>query len=334
MRSLLRAGEADPSANIARVRWRGTVGLVVAFVVVLGGMPAASARSPLHRLVITGSRNTVIDVRLPALLLRYDCIDVQTKGRLAGLYFEPRSPSRRPEDGSGALVAPFARVPDYPQGPALGLARGDYFGRDEGTFHDEGCDHYAWSFGWRQPLAAGTYRVHLLTDAPVTIRLPARGLRHDVRLRPTRPGADMMRTAASAGPTEGGTIVANLSIEAEARDKTVYFAQSFVIGRPATLESAMAQRICIREVELAPKCPRPLDDRPAFQGGGYGDPRARTGVGPAQVPIEDGQTYNFVWAGYRPDEFGRASVEAVTDAVSLGAEQYATLALVGIGLAR
>jgi hypothetical protein len=301
-------------------------------VVLLSAVAAPRAvAAPVHYLTVSGSRNTVVDVRLPAVELRYDSIDVRTRGGFAGLYLEPRFRERSPESGSGAFVAPFAHVPGYPQGSVLGLAAGDYCTPDQPECRTAGPGT-AWAM-WRRRLPAGTYRLHLLADQPVTIRLPVTGMSRDLTIRPVRPGADMVRTATADGPTPGNAFVTNLRIETEARERTVYFVQDFVIGTPATAEEASQRTACIRVVQTVPDCPRPFDSRPAFQGFGYGDSRSYAILGPTPIALPgDGQTYTFGWAGYKPSEFGRATIEAVAQATTLNKDQYATLALVGIGL--
>ena len=135
----------------------------------------ADAAAASHEFVLSGDRNSFVEVRLrePVRLtccdferepidseayFRISGLDVATRGSYSGFAIE------RVRDGR--IMKGAVRVPQMDL--------------------EKGAIPTVISFGRTERLEAGRYRFHLLTDGPSTVRVEARGLVTDVHLRPSK----------------------------------------------------------------------------------------------------------------------------------------------------
>ena len=142
--------------------------LVVGIALAVGPwvVPSATAAVSGH-LVLLGSRSASVEVRLPArTTLDVANMQIRGHGQFAGFYLEAidKPPAAR-EDLASHIGALFIRSLHAPDGTGLTL----------------GFDGQR-----KNEIAAGRYRIYLLTDASTRVTIPISGAR-TITLRPGRP---------------------------------------------------------------------------------------------------------------------------------------------------
>lgn len=155
------------------------------------------AAAPPTTLTVSGAGSVTVDVTLPAVVLDWSQL-VTPSGANAALYFEALGVHDADRlSASGALVASSTARGGSEPAPALALTT-----RETGASPTSGTGS---RFGLVTRLAAGRYRLHVISAGQTRMTLPARGLTHSVRVTASRRSQDklLLRTLSPVVPGSG-----------------------------------------------------------------------------------------------------------------------------------